>query len=184
MIDPLFEAYKELIQTSSICEAKNWDNPIVAYDPNTFKVLKVFGKSQERVLMKLSNERVREGKDTAGTDLKLFIERFKNSRPDMIDQLKKIKFRGSKEYEPLLNESETLTEANTLTPEQKEEIKAEMVPMGKGSPVRFKKDGGTLNISTGEITKGGNVINQVAYWNFTKDTSKKIAKMLGARAVF
>lgn len=74
------------------------------------------------------------------------------------------------------------TSAQKLTKDQIEEIKGEMV--SKGVPVRFMKGGGSMNIVTGEIEKGANVMHQIVYWNFTKETSKKIAKMLGARAVF
>lgn len=70
-----------------------------------------------------------------------------------------------------------------LTPEQIAEIRAEMVP--QGIPVRFQQAGRTLDISTGHLQpKGINVIHQIHYWKFTKETSLKIAQWLGAKAVF
>lgn len=75
------------------------------------------------------------------------------------------------------------TDANKLTPEQKEEIKKELVD--NGTPVRFIKDGKNLNITTGELLpKGTNVIYHNVYWKFSKDTAKKIAKWLNCRAEF
>lgn len=76
-----------------------------------------------------------------------------------------------------------LTEA-TLTKDQAIEIKGEMVQTG-GIPVRFLVGGQAINIVTGEAaSKGSNIMYQPVYWNFTKATSKKIAKWLGAKAVF
>jgi len=73
--------------------------------------------------------------------------------------------------------------ANTLTPEQIDEIRAEMVP--NGTPVRFQIGGQTLDISTGRLQpKGINVIHQIHYWKFTKDTSEKIAKWVGAKPIY
>jgi hypothetical protein len=70
-----------------------------------------------------------------------------------------------------------------LTGDQIKEIKGEMV--SKGVPVRFMLGGGSLDIVSGEVSaKGTNVIHQIVYWNFTKDTAKKIAKWLGARPSF
>ena len=70
-----------------------------------------------------------------------------------------------------------------LTPEQLKEIKGELVK--NGVPVRFMRGGGSLNIVTGEATKRGtNVMHQIVYWNFTKETAKKVAAWLGVKAVF
>ena len=75
------------------------------------------------------------------------------------------------------------TAASKLTSEQIKEVQGEMVP--KGVPVRFMSGGSSLNIVTGEkTTKGANVMHQIVYWNFSKETSKKIAKWLGVRASF
>lgn len=79
---------------------------------------------------------------------------------------------------------EGLTEAqDKLTPDQVKEVKAEMVK--NGVPVRFMKNGASLNIVTGETTsKGANIMYQVVYWNFTRETAKKIAGWLGVRTEF
>lgn len=70
-----------------------------------------------------------------------------------------------------------------LTPEQEAEVKSEMVL--SGLPVRFMIDGQSVHLTTGERDKKGiNVIYQHFYWNFTKDTAKKIAGWIGAKAVF
>jgi hypothetical protein len=70
-----------------------------------------------------------------------------------------------------------------LSKSQIDEVKAEQVP--NGVPVRFMHNGCSLIITTGETTsKGCNVMYQQVYWNFTKETSKKIAKWLGVKAVF
>jgi carbohydrate-binding DOMON domain-containing protein len=70
-----------------------------------------------------------------------------------------------------------------LTKEQVREVKAEMVR--QGVPVRFMYNGQCLIITTGELMeKYINVIHQQFYWNFTKETSKKIAKWLGVKAIF
>jgi len=73
--------------------------------------------------------------------------------------------------------------APKLTPEQVKEIQKEMVR--DGIPVRFMHGGQSLNITTGEtVPKGTNVMYQIVYWNFPKETSQKIAKWLGVKAVF
>lgn len=70
-----------------------------------------------------------------------------------------------------------------LTPEQAAEVRLEEVP--NGLPVRFQRNGQTLNILTGELQERGiNVIYQRVYWGFTKETSLKIAAWLGVKAVF
>ena len=74
-------------------------------------------------------------------------------------------------------------EHNKLSPEQAAEIKKEVV--GEGIPTRFMVKGTSLNISTGELDqKHINVMYQTTYWNFTKDTAKKIGEWLGARPVW
>lgn len=70
-----------------------------------------------------------------------------------------------------------------LTEEQINEVRKEMTR--DGVPVRFLRDGRAMYIESGEKTsKGCNIIYQPIYWNFTKETAKKIARWLGARAVF
>lgn len=70
-----------------------------------------------------------------------------------------------------------------LTKEQIAEVKQELV--SKGVPVRFLRGGRAVLIESGqEASKGMNVIYQPVYWNFTKETAKKIGEWLGARAVF
>jgi hypothetical protein len=72
-----------------------------------------------------------------------------------------------------------------LTDEQIAEVKAEQVPAEQAVPVRFLAGGQALNIVTGETTpRGTNVIYQTVYWNFTRETAKKIARWLSVRAVF
>jgi hypothetical protein len=70
-----------------------------------------------------------------------------------------------------------------LTPAQIDEVKKELVK--DGHPVRFLYNGQALNIETGEVcSKGCNIFYQIVYWNFTKETAKKIAGWLGVKAVF
>jgi len=70
-----------------------------------------------------------------------------------------------------------------LNDEQFHEVMAERV--ADGVPVRFLLNGGAVNIDTGEQHKRGtNVIYHPVYWIFTKETSRKIARMLGVKAVF
>lgn len=70
-----------------------------------------------------------------------------------------------------------------LTEEQIKEVQNEQVQ--DGVPVRFQINGQTLNIVTGDLqTRGINVMYQIVYWNFTKETSQKIANWLGAKAIF
>lgn len=76
-----------------------------------------------------------------------------------------------------------ISSRSKLTKKQVQEVKAEMAP--RGVPVRFMDAGRSVNISTGERDKKRmNVIHQRVYWDFPKETSKKIAKWLGVRAVF
>lgn len=70
-----------------------------------------------------------------------------------------------------------------LTEEQIKEVQNEQVQ--DGVPVRFQINGQTLNIVTGDLqARGINVMYQIVYWNFTKETSQKIANWLGAKAIF
>jgi hypothetical protein len=70
-----------------------------------------------------------------------------------------------------------------LTETQIAEVRSEMVK--DGTPVRFQINGQTLNLTTGELQpKGINVLYQLVYWNFTKETSKKIAEWTGSKPVF
>ena len=79
-------------------------------------------------------------------------------------------------------QQESLTESK-LSKEQLDDLRKETVK--NGVPVRFLIGGDTLEILTGKkFKKGMNIMHQPVYWNFTRETSKKIAKMLGAKAVF
>jgi mannitol-1-phosphate/altronate dehydrogenase len=70
-----------------------------------------------------------------------------------------------------------------LTTKQIEEIKQEVVD--EGSPVRFLVNGQALEILSGDLLpKHTNIMYHPVYWNFTKETSKKIAKWLNAKPVF
>ena len=70
-----------------------------------------------------------------------------------------------------------------LSKEQIDVLKKETVK--NGVPVRFLVGGAAIDIITGEtFKKGMNVMYQPVYWNFTKETAKKVAEMLGAKAVF
>lgn len=74
-------------------------------------------------------------------------------------------------------------EGPKLSPEQLAEAKKEMIKTGH--PVRFLHNGQALNITTGDLaSKGSNVMYHPVYWNFTKDTAKKIAKWLGVKPAF
>lgn len=70
-----------------------------------------------------------------------------------------------------------------LTQSQIQELQRELV--ANGHPVRFLFNGRCVNIENGELQpKGINVIYHLVYWNFTRETSKKIAKWLSVKAVF
>lgn len=72
-----------------------------------------------------------------------------------------------------------------LTEEQIESIKARMVPMGAGVPVRFLDGGCAVNISTGEkCSKGSNVIYHPVYWTFTRELAKEVAAMTETKPVW
>lgn len=71
-----------------------------------------------------------------------------------------------------------------LNQDQINEIKSELTNEGN-VPVRFMYRGQSLQITTGELCpKGINIMNQIVYWNFTKETAKKIANWLDCKAVF
>ena len=69
-----------------------------------------------------------------------------------------------------------------LTEEQIREVDAEMIPVGV--PVRFLIGGKAIGICDGVVCKSRNVMHQPTYWRFTRETAKKVAGWLGARAVF
>jgi len=74
---------------------------------------------------------------------------------------------------------------DVFTPEQIEELRAEMVPSSQAKIVRFQLNGQTLTIENGRLQpKGINVIYQTHYWNFAKATAEKIALALKVKAVF
>jgi hypothetical protein len=75
--------------------------------------------------------------------------------------------------------------SDVLSEEEIEAIKASMVSWKDTVPVRFMYKGRNLNISSGRLMpKGINVIHQIHYWNFPRDTAKRIAKALQVQAVF
>lgn len=71
-----------------------------------------------------------------------------------------------------------------LTEKEIKEITEEMV--SDGCPVRFFDDGQSVSIIAEGIKspKGCNVINQIFYWNFTRETARKIAELTGTRPYF
>ncbi len=70
-----------------------------------------------------------------------------------------------------------------LTAQQTAEIKSEMID--HGTPVRFLKNGQAMQIGTGQLcSRGTNVIHHPFYWNFTRETVKKICDWLGVKAVW
>ena len=70
-----------------------------------------------------------------------------------------------------------------LTEDQIEYFKKKMVP--KGVPIRFLQNGQNLDVITGELMpKGINIMHQIVYWNFDKETGKEIANLLGVNAYF
>ena len=88
-------------------------------------------------------------------------------------------------YEPgKVKEASQIKLGAKLSKDQIEEVRGEMVKSG-GVPVRFMDGGQSMDIITGQKTgKGANVMHQLVYWNFPKETSKKIAKWLGVQAKF
>ena len=52
-----------------------------------------------------------------------------------------------------------------------------------GTPVRFMNNKKSYNIITGK-EYGGNVINQLVYWHFDKNTAKEIAQLTNTKAIF
>ena len=72
---------------------------------------------------------------------------------------------------------------NKLTESQIEEIKLEET--NKCIPVRFMADGVAYWITTGNHSeKGENVIYHPVYWNFTRETARKVANPTNTTAVF
>jgi len=54
-----------------------------------------------------------------------------------------------------------------------------------GVPCRFMFDGRNLNIVDGFLIKKGiNVMYQMVYWHFSKETAKEIAKELDCQVIF
>jgi hypothetical protein len=79
----------------------------------------------------------------------------------------------------------TLPEGCLLTPDQMQKAQAEMKPWRDATPVRFLKDGRAVKLETGEMaTKGSNVMYHPVYWNFDRQTARKIAVWTGTNAVF
>ncbi len=72
-----------------------------------------------------------------------------------------------------------------LTEKQIKAVQAEMKPWRDATPVRFLKDGQAVKLETGEMaSKGSNVMYHPVYWNFTRQTARKIAVWTGTNAVF
>lgn len=69
----------------------------------------------------------------------------------------------------------TVRDVHKLTAAQCAEVRAELVK--QGAPVRFMVNGRALNIITGELQpRGINVIYQVCYWNFARDTACEVGR--------
>ena len=72
-----------------------------------------------------------------------------------------------------------------LTDKQIAQVQKEMKPWRDATPVRFLKDGRAVNLETGEMaSKGSNVMYHPVYWNFDRQTARKIAVWSGTNAVF
>lgn len=72
-----------------------------------------------------------------------------------------------------------------LTEEQIQTFRNHRVLPCDATPARFLYKGRSLDVCTGELLPPGtNIINQKVYWNFTKYTSQKIAKILGCEVIF
>ncbi len=75
------------------------------------------------------------------------------------------------------------TKMKKLNKKQISEIKSEIIETGV--PVRFMDNGKSLDILSGDTTKRGtNIMYQIVYWKFSKETSKKIANWLGVKVIF
>ena len=75
--------------------------------------------------------------------------------------------------------------SDVYSSEQIEALRTEMVPFSQATPVRFQHHGQTLSIQSGHLQpRGINVIHQTVYWNFTKETAKKVAVALNVKLVF
>lgn len=72
-----------------------------------------------------------------------------------------------------------------LTENQILEVQKEMKPWRDATPVRFLKAGRAVKLETGEMaSKGSNVMYHPVYWNFDRQTARKIAVWTGTNAVF
>lgn len=72
-----------------------------------------------------------------------------------------------------------------LTEDQIKELQAEMVGWREATPVRFLMDGRAVKLETGELaSKGSNVMYHPVYWNFTRNTAKKVAEWTKTKVVF
>ena len=75
--------------------------------------------------------------------------------------------------------------SNQLSPDQRAEVLAELDESAALKPVRFLRNGRAYNITNGESTpKDTNVVHQMVYWKFTRETATKIAQWLDMRPVF
>jgi len=75
--------------------------------------------------------------------------------------------------------------ADVFRPEEIDALKSELVPAENATPVRFLHHGQNLTIQSGRLMpKGVNVIHQIVYWNFTRETATRIAKALNVSPVF
>jgi hypothetical protein len=78
-----------------------------------------------------------------------------------------------------------LPEGCMLTPDQMKKVQGEMKPWRDATPVRFLKDGRAVKLETGEMaSKGSNVLYHPVYWNFDRQTARKIAVWTDTNAVF
>lgn len=75
--------------------------------------------------------------------------------------------------------------ADVFTPEEIVELRNELVPSSQATPVRFQFQGQTVILETGDLQgKGINVMYQHVYWNFTRETARKIAAAMQLNPVF
>jgi hypothetical protein len=122
-----------------------------------------------------SDLKIRKTLEKAGhseSDIKSFME----DRSGVYGEI----YRG---FDSILEDMEIEESVGKLSKAQIDEIKKEMVK--DGVPVRFLKNGLAFDILSGvPVSKGSSIMYHPVYWNFTKDTAKKIADWLGAKAVF
>jgi hypothetical protein len=122
-------------------------------------------------------------KEVTHPDAEDLFEYASSNRSLAMEILRDFKDQGLKISSINFLRSAKIKTASKLSKDQIEEVKKEMVP--NGVPVRFLDGGESMDIITGQKTgRGSNVMHQIVYWNFTKETSKKIAKWLGVRPVF